>query len=272
MAGYCDQCERHCPLDALGCGRGYRKYGNQNEANSGREHSREDRSNAAYSGETLRGPRDGMREEHGEPHHDRREGRFPHDEPRRHGRHDEPCRCERPDHGPHGRPPRDHFDEPHGAPHRGHPGHGPSAEELQDRLETGNLSELMHMCGHVLHRRPEADAARGQGKVLAILTDEGSVSQKLLQEALHIQPGSMSEIVTKLENKGLLTRTRGQDRRGNVLSITEEGRKAAQKEDPSAEDLFCALSEEQQYQLRTLLQTLLTDWLKRFDSRFANRD
>ena len=128
------------------------------------------------------------------------------------------------------------------------------------------------MCGHVLHRRPEAHAARGQGKILSILADEGAVSQKLLQQALHIQPGSMSEIVTKLENKGLLTRTRGEDRRGNVLTITEEGRRIAQQEDASGEDLFSALTKDQQYQLRSLLQTLLTDWLQRFDPRFHEKN
>lgn len=261
MAGYCDQCERHCPLDALGCGRGFRKYGNQNE-----QEPREERSMREHRrGEHDDLPRGSHRGERGNPHH----GEY--DEPHRgphHGEHDGPHHG---GHGPHGRPPRDHFDDPHRGGH-GHPGHGPSAEELQDRLKTGDLSELMHMCGHILHRRPEAGAARGQGKVLAILADEGTVSQKLLQSALHIQPGSMSEIVTKLENKGLLTRTRGEDRRGNVLSITEEGRKAAQREDSSAEDLFSALTEEQQYQLRALLQTLLADWLRRFDPRFSHRD
>ena len=236
MAGYCDQCDRHCPLDALRCGRGRRKYGGE------QTESRE------------RMPIGRLEQEH-RPHDDHHHEE--HDHHGRHGHHDE--------HEHHG----GHHDEHE---HHGKHGHGPSVEELQDRLETGDLSELMHMCGHVLHRRPEAHAARGQGKILSILADEGAVSQKLLQQALHIQPGSMSEIVTKLENKGLLTRTRGEDRRGNVLTITEEGRRIAQQEDASGEDLFCALTKDQQYQLRSLLQTLLTDWLQRFDPRFHEKN
>ena len=41
---------------------------------------------------------------------------------------------------------------------------------------------------------------------------------------LHIQPGSMSEIVTKLERKGLISRSRDtEDNRKVILSITEQG-------------------------------------------------
>ena len=139
-------------------------------------------------------------------------------------------------------------------------------------MENGDLSELMHMSAHVLQHRPEAGAARGQGKVMTILADHGSISQRHLQDMLHIQPGSLSEILSKLEAKGLLTRTRGEDRRGNLLSITEEGRRIAAGEDSSASDLFSALSESEQYQLRTLLQKLLTDWLQRLDPRFRKQD
>ena len=55
-----------------------------------------------------------------------------------------------------------------------------------------------------------------------------------------------------------------------MLSITEEGRALSRKEDASGSDLFTALSEAEQYQLRALLQTLLTDWLQRFDPRFRH--
>lgn len=217
MAGYCDQCDRHCPLSNLGCGRGYRKYGTPDNTEDHRK--RPDCTK--------------HRNDHDEHHHD-------HGEHHRHGEHH--------NHGPHR--------------------HGPTQEELQSRLESGNLNDLMHMCAHVMHHRPEAGAARGQGKVMAILADQGSISQRQLQDMLHIQPGSLSEILTKLEAKGLLTRTRAEDKRGNILSITEEGRALSRKEDSSGSDLFTALSEAEQYQLRALLQTLLTDWLQRFDPRF----
>ena len=61
MAGYCDQCENHCPLNALRCGRGRRMYGNMNEGNDIPE--QDDRG-------AGRGPCGGHR-------HDRAEGRDP---------------------------------------------------------------------------------------------------------------------------------------------------------------------------------------------------
>ena len=236
---YCDQCDRHCPLDALRCGRGYRMYGNSQQEDM-QEHN------------SVR-EADSRRERRPENHHDDREG---HRGGFDHGR------GPRDEHGPHSE---------HHGPHHGHHGHGPSAEDLQNRLNSGDLTELIHMCGHIMHHRPEAGAARGQGKILAILAGEGSLSQKQVQEMLHIQPGSMSEIVTKLENKGLLTRTRGEDRRGNILTITDAGRRAAQTGGSGSDDLFSALSADQQQQLRSLLQVLLTDWLHRFDPRFNGR-
>lgn len=137
-------------------------------------------------------------------------------------------------------------------------------------MESGNLTELMHMCGHILHHRPEAGAARGQAKILSILANEGSISQRHLQEMLRIQPGSMSETVTKLENKGFIVRTRCEDRRGNMLQITDAGREAAAKEESAPEDLFSSLNKAEQAQLRALLQTLLTDWIDRFDRPARN--
>ncbi len=124
------------------------------------------------------------------------------------------------------------------------------------------------MSGHLLHHRPDAMAARGQERILMILSEQESMSQRQLQDMLRIQPGSMSEILTKLERKGLLTRERGEDRRGNLLRITEAGRRAtAGKPAPREEDLFSALTQEQQEQLRGLLLPLLTDWIARFDRR-----
>lgn len=132
-------------------------------------------------------------------------------------------------------------------------------------MESGNLTEMMEMCGHMLHHRPEVASVRGQGRILMILAEQEQISQRQLQEMLRIQPGSMSEILSKLERKGLLTRERGEDRRGNLLRITDAGRAAVTETAPLPEDtLFNALSAEQQDDLRSLLKLLLTDWIARF--------
>lgn len=344
MAGYCDQCENHCPLNALRCGRGRRMYGNMNEGNDipeqddrgagrgprgGRRHDRaegrdpelrghgseEFHSEEAYDGhgDSPENQRHRGRGDHdwddcgrhggddfgGHHRHDDRDwngrdghhghgnddfdghhGRGDHDFDGHHGHHGcgdhdgDDCDghhghggdCE----GRHGRGDGD-FDGHHGHHGRsddhceGHGHHGPTAADLTRRMESGNLTEMMEMCGHMLHHRPEVASARGQGRILMILAELGQISQRQLQEMLRIQPGSMSEILSKLERKGLLTRERGEDRRGNLLRITDAGRAAVTETAPLPEDtLFNALSAEQQDDLRSLLKLLLTDWIARF--------
>lgn len=320
MAGYCDQCENHCPLNALRCGRGRRMYGNMNEGNDipaqddrgagrgqrgGYRHDRaegrdpelrgqgpeEFHSEEAYDGrgdspenQRHRGRGDGDWDDcgrhggddfgghhrhddrdwngrdghhgHGDDDFDEHHGRGDHDFDGHHGRHGRGDGDFDGHHGRHGRG-DDHCEG------RGH--HGPTAADLTRRMESGNLTEMMEMCGHMLHHRPEVASARGQGRILMILAEQEQISQRQLQEMLRIQPGSMSEILSKLERKGLLTRERGEDRRGNLLRITDAGRAAVTETAPLPEDtLFNALSAEQQDDLRSLLKLLLTDWIARF--------
>ena len=86
--------------------------------------------------------------------------------------------------------------------------------------------------------------------------------QRELQDYLGIQPGSMSELIGKLEQKGLLQRVASEkDRRSRILMLTEQGRELtdAVKEE---QELFGILSEEEQGQLRALLTKLLEAWDK----------
>ena len=86
--------------------------------------------------------------------------------------------------------------------------------------------------------------------------------QRELQDYLGIQPGSMSELIGKLEQKGLLQRVASEkDRRSRILMLTEQGREMtdAVKEE---QELFGILSEEEQGQLRALLTKLLAAWDK----------
>ena len=88
------------------------------------------------------------------------------------------------------------------------------------------LALLLRVCGRRLYH--SSCAGRTQSRVLGLLA-AGDISQRELQERLQIQPGSISELISKLELKGFLTRRRNEnDRRKVVLSLTEEGRRAAQ--------------------------------------------
>lgn len=152
----------------------------------------------------------------------------------------------------------------HGMP--GRPGNmpprRPDPEFLKRRIADSDLIELIDMAGRMAQRRPQSGPARSQSLVLSILAGREALSQRALQQMLGIQPGSLSELVSKLEGKGYLVREKAEDRRGNLLRITEEGRRAIPCADELPEDnTFAALSDEEQDQLASLLRKMLTNWV-----------
>lgn len=135
--------------------------------------------------------------------------------------------------------------------------HGGPRGEFE-HVHDGSLISLFHQCMHLIHH---SDGRRSsQNRLLSILAEEKELSQKEMQERMRIQPGSMSELVTKLESKGLLTRVRDtSDKRKISLKITPEGNQAvnAAFKEKERKDPFAALTEEEQESLRRLLTKIL---------------
>ena len=73
----------------------------------------------------------------------------------------------------------------------------------------------MERCGHFLYHR--RGGKNGQNRILKILVTKGYKTQKELQEILDIQSGSISEIVMKMENKGLISREKDINDRRKIL-------------------------------------------------------
>lgn len=148
----------------------------------------------------------------------------------------------------------------HGYGHS-HGHHDGSWEDLAESME--HASRLLSHC---------LGSRRGQGRILRILCGQECMSQKELQDILHIQPGSMSEIAAKLESKGLIARSRdGADKRKILLSVTDKGRTwVAQRNDAAIRQqraaLFSSLSQEEQTCLRSLLERLSADWDQRLEN------
>ena len=176
-----------------------------------------------------------------------------------------------------GRPGMPPFGGPMGPGHGmgpGFPPHGmgprgprrPDPDFLKRRLEDADLADLIDMAGRMLRRRPQGGPAQGQALVLSILLGREVLSQRELQQMLGIQPGSLSELLSKLEAKGFITREKAEDRRGNLLRITEAGRAAAtEAADLPEDDPFSPLTVEQQDQLASSLRALLTHWIDQLD-------
>ncbi|MCD7955462.1 MAG: MarR family winged helix-turn-helix transcriptional regulator [Lachnospiraceae bacterium] len=134
-----------------------------------------------------------------------------------------------------------------------------SAEE-QARLDT--LSDLMNYTCHFVHHY---SGRRGQGKILGMLSRQGPTTQHDLQNQLCIQSGSVSEILTKLENAGFITRTRDEsDRRRCIIAITDAGRKDLEEHDRmrlrKQGQLYRGLEMTEQEELIRILRKLHQSW------------
>lgn len=79
---------------------------------------------------------------------------------------------------------------------------------------------------HVMRFLYEGKAS--QKRILIILDGSETVTQRELTERLGIKPGSASEILSKLENAGLIIRTQNkEDHRTMDICLTDAGRKLA---------------------------------------------
>lgn len=92
------------------------------------------------------------------------------------------------------------------------------------------------------------------------------MTQKALTEHLHIQPGSASEVLAKLEKSGLITRTPNQeDRRTTMVVLTEagelQGAKAMEQRRELHREMFASLTEKDT--LYALLEQVKADWDQR---------
>ena len=149
----------------------------------------------------------------------------------------------------------DEQDRPEGQEHP----EGHRRPEEARRMPQNALSKLS-FCGRLAEQR--RGMKRGQMHILRILEENGSMSQRVLQELLRIQPGSMSEIAAKLETAGLILRERSEeDKRRVTVSISEKGREtlAGQPDQPENNSLD-PLTEEEQKTLEALLDKLIEAW------------
>lgn len=119
-------------------------------------------------------------------------------------------------------------------------------------------------CGHYLHCH--RGGRSGRGHILYNLHEAGGTrSQRELGEQFDLKPGSLSEILAKLEHDGLVKRTRdANDSRCLVVSLTPEG-EAEALEERAARQTFRAhclscLSEEEQVALLGYLDRIQEHW------------
>ena len=146
---------------------------------------------------------------------------------------------------------------------RGGPGMPPGRPPMPRPMpRDDSLGALLFYAAHAFRPEPPRGGGRGgpgmgQRRVLRLLAETESISQQSLQEILAIRPGSLSELLGKLEHKGLIARTQDEaDRRKNSLSLTDEGRRVLNGLDEQA-DPFAFLTEEEKEMLKGLLKKII---------------
>ena len=134
--------------------------------------------------------------------------------------------------------------------------------DINEKLVHG-LLDINHMM------RMLYEGKASQSRILIILYEQKVMTQKDLTEFLGIKPGSVSEILAKLERAELIIRVHSEnDHRTMEISLTDEGEKLAKeafrRRHERHEQMFICLTEEEQKTLLLLLEKLDEDWKERF--------
>lgn len=134
--------------------------------------------------------------------------------------------------------------------------------DINDKLMI-NLRDLSHTMRFLY------EGKASQKRILIILYEAGSMTQRALTKRLGIMPGSASEVIAKLEHAGLVKRTPNpDDRRTADIRLTDAGRElaleAARQRKKRHEEMFSCLSYEEKQVMLSLLEKIYADWESRF--------
>lgn len=101
---------------------------------------------------------------------------------------------------------------------------------------------------------------RGQGQILAIIREHGTITQKELVSRLDMRPQSASEMIRKLEKKEYITREKSEeDKRVMNIHLTARGKIAAQQSDDFQPVVLEALSLEEKEQFDHIMTKLINE-------------
>lgn len=109
---------------------------------------------------------------------------------------------------------------------------------------------------------PEHPRQQGIGRMMAVLNDNGSMSQSQLAARLEIRPQSLSELLGKAECEGLITRKQSsEDKRQTIVTLTDEGKNRVtgfrEAHRRRAEEFLSPLTEEEKIALFEILTKLI---------------
>ncbi len=140
-------------------------------------------------------------------------------------------------------------------------------------IATLTLFKLFHQCAHRMNRTGKY---QGQGRLLLLLEEQGTLTQRELIEITGCRSSTLSEQLESMEKAGWVTREKNAaDKRNIDLALTPSGRQTAREvrawRAGHAEALFGMLDEKERDSLYTLLQKLSAAWAEMAQQKEAGR-
>ncbi|QSF42849.1 MarR family transcriptional regulator [Paenibacillus tianjinensis] len=101
---------------------------------------------------------------------------------------------------------------------------------------------------------------RGQGKILSILQQTPSISQKELVNQLDMRPQSASEMIKKLEKKGFIERYKSEeDQRVMMITLTKAGKVVLNQTGDFQPVFLNVLTMDEKQQFNRILEKLVSE-------------
>ncbi len=124
------------------------------------------------------------------------------------------------------------------------------------------LLRLLHRCAHRMHM---AEKYRGQGWLMILLKNQGTLTQRELGEITGRRSATLSEQLEAMDKAGYITRGKNEaDKRNVDVTLTPSGLRTALDVEANraevADRLFNVLSEADKRMLNKLLQKLDDQW------------
>lgn len=132
---------------------------------------------------------------------------------------------------------------------------------MADTLEL----ELLHLFRQAAHRIDTTKKYRGQGWLLSLLSERGTLTQRELIQITGRRSATLSEQLKNMEKSGYVTREKNpRDRRNVDVTLTPLGCQTAERvreeRTELASRLFGILDEDEKRQLVSLMQKLMPEW------------
>ena len=125
---------------------------------------------------------------------------------------------------------------------------------LLDQFQKGKQRDFTH----ITYR------GRGQNSILKILNDGNTIPQSELVKQLDMRPQSASEMLKKLEKRGLITRHQSEtDKRVIDLTITDQGKQMYKQSEDFSPIALSVLTDEEKQQFADILDKLTVEIQKK---------